>query len=88
MSKSNEVTRYCYTRQQIETMIGLSANSPELRWLIYVMVGLATTGLRISELAGLRWSDIDLTKNTITLPDNSRRGPRKQRSKARSTKGG
>lgn len=32
----------------------------ELSWLASVITGLACTGLRISELAALRWSDIDI----------------------------
>jgi integrase len=53
----------------------------------YVIIALATTGLRISELAGLRWTDCDLNNNTLTLPDTSRHGTRKQRDSARTTKG-
>ena len=88
LSKSDEINRYCYTSEQVEAMINLCLINPELLWLAYVVVGLATTGLRIGELACLRWSDIDIARNLIVLPDNSRRGTRKQRANARTTKGG
>ena len=51
-------------------------------------MALALTGLRIAELAGLRWTDIDLNQNTIRVADE-RSSRRKQISgTARSTKSG
>ncbi len=87
LQKSDAVTRFCYSPEQVEAIIVLCSKDPALRWLACVVVFLATTGLRISELASLRWSDINMTSNIITLPDNSRRGNRDQRAKARTTKG-
>jgi integrase len=40
-----------------------------LHWLGAVIVALASTGLRISELASLRWTDLDLRSKTIRLTD-------------------
>ena len=88
LSKSDAVTRYCYTREQVEAMITRCVNDPTLRWLGHVIVALATTGLRISELASIRWNDIDLANNNLKLPDTSRSGTREQRASARTTKGG
>ena len=88
MSKSSDVTRYCYRPEEVEAMITLCLNSKALHWLGHVVIALATTGLRIAELAGLRWTDVDLVNNTLTLSDTSRRGTRQQREKARTTKGG
>ncbi len=49
-------------------------------------MGLAATGLRISELASLRWSDVSLDKGLITLTDEttkkSRRGKEKRTTKS------
>jgi integrase len=53
-----------------------------------VLIALTCTGLRISELAGLRWADIDLAAGTIRLTDESTRAPRRSRRKARETKSG
>lgn len=59
----------------------------ELAWQGRVIIGLAHMGLRISELAALRWSDIDLASKTIQIAEE-RSSHRKQRSgSARTTKG-
>jgi integrase len=50
-----------------------------MAWLGDVILALATTGLRISELAGLRWSDIDLDGGMIRLIDET--GSRRHRGK-------
>jgi integrase len=56
-------------------------------WLAYVIIALAHTGMRIGELAGLRWSDVNLTQNTIRVADE-RASQRKQKAgTARTTKG-
>jgi integrase len=44
------------------------ANS-QLGWLRDVIIGLAHLGVRIGELAGLRWTDVDLDNNVITVAD-------------------
>ncbi|MCL2640842.1 MAG: hypothetical protein FWD53_08360 [Phycisphaerales bacterium] len=81
LQKSDEVTRYCYRSTEVEQMITHCLQNPELHWLGHVLIALATTGLRISELASLRESDIQNGK--IVLPDTSRRGTLKQRQQAR-----
>ncbi|MCL2645779.1 MAG: site-specific integrase [Phycisphaerales bacterium] len=86
LRKSDDVTRYCYRSTEVEQMIAYCLQQPKLHWLAYVLTALATTGLRISELASLRWSDIQNGK--LVLLDTSRRGTRKQRQQARTTKGG
>jgi integrase len=43
--------------------------------------------LRISELVSLRWSDVDLTSQTLQLTDERGSGRRQQMDAARSTKG-
>jgi integrase len=40
-------------------MLDHCRNRADLTWLEAVIVGLACTGLPISELASLRWSDVD-----------------------------
>ena len=51
-----------------------------------MLTALACTGLRISELAALRWSDIDGENNLIRLTDESTRGRRRKGQPARQTK--
>jgi integrase len=87
LQKPGESTTYCYTTEQVTEMIEHCQNSKDLAWLAKVLVGLAHTGLRISELAGLRWSDLDDDRTFLRLPDHSRQGTKDQRANGRSTKG-
>jgi integrase len=48
-------------------------DSPELAWLGDLVIALATTGLRISELASLRITDVDRVAKVIRLTDESTR---------------
>jgi integrase len=65
---------YCYRPVEVEAMIKRCRETEGLAWLADVIVALACTGLRIAELAGLRWSDIDLAKGLLTLTDETGRG--------------
>ena len=69
-------------------MVQTCRQQKELDWLADVLIALACTGLRISELASLRWSDIDFANNSISLTDESTRTRGRPREKARQTKSG
>lgn len=71
MQQPDGTNTYCYTAEQVRAMLVL-CEQPELRWLQYVVLGLARTGMRISELAELRWTDINLDRRMITLTDERR----------------
>lgn len=86
LSKAEGTTTYCYTPEEVVAMVHRCESEPSLHWLGHVIVGLACTGLRISELAGLRWSDLDEQLTRITLMDERRRGDRVHRATARTTK--
>ena len=58
----------------------------DLNWLGDVLRALACTGMRISELAGLRWTDIDFTNNLIMLTDETATVARQRGRKARQIK--
>ncbi len=62
---------YCYTTEQVAAIYEHCQQRPDLEWLGNVIGILAHTGLRIGELAALRWGDIDLDKQRITLTDES-----------------
>jgi integrase len=49
---------YCYSQDQVAAMLDLCRANRKLEWLGEVILVLACTGLRIGELASLRWSDI------------------------------
>jgi integrase len=63
---------YCWQPQEVQAMFDYCATD-ELSWLRHILIALASTGLRIGELASLRWSDIDLKKQIVSLTDESTR---------------
>jgi integrase len=52
-------------------MIAHCRNVSGLQWLGHVVAILACTGLRMGELASLRWSDIDFTEQMLRLTDQT-----------------
>ena len=79
---------FCYTQQQVAAMIAHCRADEELHWLADVIVALACTGMRISELASLRRSDIDLAAGLIRLTDERAQRHRAGSREIRTTKGG
>lgn len=84
--KPQGTTTYCWRRTEVTAMVDHCRSVPELRWLEHVIVALACTGLRISELASIRWTDIDRTSNMIRLSDESSQARRTRQRKPRETK--
>lgn len=78
---------YCWSEAEVAAMLA-HCDSDARRWLRDVILGLAHTGMRISELVGLRWSDVDLDAKVISLTDESRRPGRHRGKAARTTKSG
>jgi integrase len=87
LRRSEDSHTYCYTRVQVRAMLGVCRADPALHWLADVIVALATTGMRIGELADLRWTDVDLTAAVITLSDNRHSGKARSAGAVRTTKG-
>ena len=58
-----------------------------LRWMGDVILGLAYSGMRVGELAQLRWSAVHLERNVICVVDDSRSWAT-HRGKACTTKSG
>jgi integrase len=87
VTRAETTNRYCWRAEEVEAMIDRCFADPALRWLGYALLGLASTGLRISELADLRWSDIDLASGVLVLPDRVLHTARSRRDGARATKG-
>jgi integrase len=88
LSKPGETTTYCWKREEVAAIVEFCRAHPELAWLADVVAALACTGMRISELAGLRWSDVDLANRMIRLTDESTRGRRRGRPEPRTLKSG
>jgi integrase len=86
LRKPRGTTTYCYTQEQVRAVAGFCRSRAGLEWLADVVVALTTTGLRIGELAGLRWSDVDLRRGDLRLTDTTRRGRTADGPEARATK--
>jgi integrase len=72
LQKPTGTDRYCWTPTEVGAMVAHCAD-PELHWLRNVIVMLASTGLRISELLQLEWRDVDFDLKQITVVDDSSR---------------
>jgi integrase len=62
---------YCWRTEEVAAIVQFCQAHPKIAWLGDVVVALACSGLRISELAAMRWRDIDLPKRMLFLPDES-----------------
>jgi integrase len=78
---------YCWKPEEVAAIIGHCRVNEDLKWLADVFTSLVVTGLRISELASLRWSDVNWDANSVVIRDESSRKPTKSK-KARQTKTG
>jgi integrase len=89
LRKPQGTDTYCYSPAEVSAMVAYCRTHAQLAWLANVIVALAHTGLRISELASLRWSDINLTSNKESLTVADERSSRRMRraGTARTTKG-
>jgi integrase len=72
LKKAESQRPHCWTGAEVEAIIE-QCREPGLQWLGNVVVALACTGLRIGELASLRWSDVSLEpgKEMLTLTDET-----------------
>lgn len=87
LSKPQGTDTYCYATEEVSAMVRLCESDPNLAWLVHVIVMLAHTGMRIGELAGLRWTDINLHQNSIRVADERASRRKRQAGIARTTKG-
>ena len=88
VSKPHGTTTYCYRVEEFVAMVEHCKANPELVWLHDVIVGLGCTGLRIRELAALRWTDIDFENNLIRIADESALAHKTTKERVRQTKSG
>lgn len=89
LDKPQGTSTYCWTHEQVWAMIEYCQQRKELQWLEAVVVALASTGLRIGELTGLRWCDLQLSTvpQMIHLVDETAKKQPRGRSR-RTTKSG
>jgi integrase len=87
LTKPQGTDTYCYNREEVAAMIKHCEVNPQLGWLRDVIIGLAHLGVRIGELAGLRWTDVDLDNNVITVADERASRRKRLAGTMRTTKG-
>ena len=86
LKKPRGTGTYCWKPEEVRAMIEYCRARPELAWLARVITALTYTGVRISELASMRCSDVDTTAWVVTLKDDTSSGRKK--GEARTLKGG
>lgn len=72
LPRDKRSTTYCWSLAEFQAIIQYCRSEKTLGWLADVCTTLGLTGMRISELRQLRWSDLDLEKGSIALVDESR----------------
>ncbi len=72
LRKPTGTSTHCYTPNQIAAMERHCRCHPALTWLADVIVALSRTGMRVRELANLRWSDVDFEKNLVQIRNDVR----------------
>jgi integrase len=91
LRKAESEPAYCYRSAEVSAMLKHCRTETTLNWLGDVITALACTGLRIAELASLRWTDIDFDSARIKLtgetgrarePDRKRRKLKSGRSRS------
>jgi integrase len=85
LKKPDGTDTYCWTPAEVVAIVN-HCDTPGLSWLRQIIIALAATGLRISELASLRWSDVNMDAGLVSLTDEttkrSRRGKEKRTTKS------
>lgn len=71
LRKPEGTSTRCWTEVQISTVLNYCRNHPQLKWLADVILMMALTGLRISEVRDLRQTDIDLANGVLRLEDET-----------------
>lgn len=74
LRKAESQRAYCYKLVEVEAILKRCREAPRLGWIGDAVTGLACMGVRIGELANLKWADLDLVNKHVTLADESGRG--------------
>ncbi len=82
--KSTGSSTYCWQQDEVAAMIEHCGKNERLKWMADIIVTLAHTGMRISELSALRWVDVDFENCKLGVTND--RNPRKISGPRRRTK--
>ena len=86
-ARSQGSETYCWREVEVDAMLEICLANSAYRWLYLLLFTLVYTGLRISELAGLRWSNIDFETGMLTLRDETLSARKKGTRLRQTTKG-
>jgi integrase len=86
LTKPTGTDTYCWRPEEVTAILHHCRSNSALHWLTDVLTCLACTGMRISELAALRSSDIDFEQNLITLKDETASRRKRSDTQIRQTK--
>lgn len=82
---------YCYKAVEVRAMLAHCQQSSNLGWMTEIVLVLALTGVRISELVSLKWTDIKYDDKgqakTIILTDDRASSKKRAKDKQRRLKG-
>ena len=87
MKKPSGTDTYCYRPTEVAAIVDYCRQHVELVWLGNIVTGLVNGGVRISELAALRWSDVSDDLQMIQIVDERHRR-RRAGAEVRTTKTG
>lgn len=73
LSKPTSSDVHCYSLEEVQAILEFVGSRRRMAWLHRILMGLAFTGLRVQELASLKWSDISSDCSTIHLKDEGHR---------------
>ncbi|MCA9250252.1 MAG: tyrosine-type recombinase/integrase [Phycisphaerales bacterium] len=82
--KAVGTSTYCWKPDEVVAMIEHCRTDEKLKWMGDIIVTLAHTGMRISELVALRWVDLDFENRKLGVTND--RNPRKISGPRRRTK--
>jgi integrase len=71
LRKPQGTSTRCWTETQIGTVLDYCRTHPQLKWLGDVILMMALTGLRISEVRDLRWTDLDIENGVFCIEDET-----------------
>jgi len=87
LEKPRGTDTYCYKPAEVAAIVEYCRTHSEIVWLGAIVTALACTGLRISELAAVLWSDVDEGLEMLRIIDKRHR-LRRVGTEARTTKTG
>jgi integrase len=88
LRKAHGTNTYCWQESEVKAIFAFCNSTSSLHWLHNVLFALTYTGLRISELIALRWTNVNFESGMINLVDESFSNRKREGRERQTTKGG